>query len=228
MVLFASTAFELKALSLLQGPVTSPVPDGIWPPYEVFYLEGMLFCTGAGLRAADDVRAALDFGAEYAPDTNEWYEASPSILNGIQALALNAAAVSRYLWPGGKDTTRIARGERLRDGLSITDDSPLKNRDLRNHLEHFDERLDRFCSTLLAGRILRTYVGPIGPPPEVPTYLFRAYYTDVGVFEILGKRFEMQPLLEALQELHDRLVDCSSGRGRLARTPLPPTLPDER
>jgi hypothetical protein len=197
------------------------MPDGIWPPYEAFYLEGMLFCTDAGLRAADEVRAALDFGAQHKPDSSEWYEASLAIVNGVQALALNAAAISRYLWPSGKDGARAARGERLREGLHVADDSPLKNREPRNHLEHFDERLDDFCNTLVAGHILPTYVGPLGPDPEVPTYLFRAYYTDVGVFEILGKRFEMQPLLDALKELHERLVECGSNGRRLPRRSSP-------
>lgn len=197
--------------------MTDTVVDGIWPPYEAFYLEGMLFCTEAGLRAADDVRAALDIGAQHLPASSEWQEAALVIVNGVQTLAINAAAISRYLWPAGKDAARLARGRRLREGLRVAEDSPLKNRDLRNHLEHFDERLDAFCGTLLAGHILPAYVGPIPPTPEVPTYLFRGYYTDVGVFEILGKRFETQPILDALQDLHASLVECSSNGRRLHR-----------
>jgi len=203
--------------------MTSPVPIGILPQYVAFYLEGMLFCTDAGLRAAEEVRAALDLGAQHAPNTDEWYESSLAIVNGVQSLAQNAAAVSRYLWPSGKKSAHIARGQRLLEGLGIPDDSPLKDRHLRNCLEHFDERLDHFCNTLLAGRILPTYVGPVGPTPEIPTFLFRAYYTDVAVFEILGERVQMQPILDALRELHDRLIDCSLNGGGFSRNSSPPT-----
>jgi hypothetical protein len=203
--------------------MTDKLPAGILPPYEAFYLEAMVMCTGVALRAAEDVRLALEFGAQHAADSAEWQESAESIINGIQVLALQAAAVSRYLWPVRKEELHRARGARLREGLDVSANSPLKNRDLRNHLEHFDERLDDFCQTLLAGHILPTYVGPIGPDPEVPTFLFRAYYTDVAVFEILGKRFEMVPILNAIQELNDRLVECASRGRRLPRCSVAPT-----
>lgn len=187
----------------------------IWPLHEAFYIEAMHFNTTSALDSASNVQAALEAGALYSPDSSEWQESALAIVNGVQAIALQAGAVSRYLWPSSKKPLHLARGERLRIGLGVRDDSSLYNRDLRNALEHFDERLDAFCQNLVAGRILPTYLGPLGEEPEVPTFLFRAYYTDVGVFEVIGKRFEMTPILDAIQDLHDRLVKCSSNGGRL-------------
>jgi hypothetical protein len=34
-------------------------------------------------------------------------------------------------------------------------------------------------------------------------------YTDVGVFEILGNGFEIQPIVDGLRLLHNRLVECA-------------------
>jgi hypothetical protein len=189
--------------------------DGIWPPYEAFYIEGMLFCTTAALRAADDVHAALERGSQFASSTSEWQESARAVLDGVQTLALQAAALSRYLWPARAKELHLARAARIRSGLGVSDDSCLKNRELRNALEHFDERLDEFCRTLAAGVILPTYVGPLGSEPEVPTHLFRAYYTDVGVFEVFGERFEMTPILEEVEVLHENLLEAANDGNRI-------------
>lgn len=188
---------------------------GIWPPYEAFYIEAMLFSTTAALEAASRVQSALELGSPHPPASNEWQESALAIVNGVQTIAGQAGAISRYLWPSSKKQPHLLRGERLRVGLAVRDDSSLRNRELRNCLEHFDERLDEFCQTLVAGRILASYVGPLGSEPEIPTNLFRAYYTDVGVFEVLGRRFEMTPILDEVRELHDRLSECSANSGRI-------------
>lgn len=202
------------------------IPGGIWPPHEAFYIEGMLFCTSSALRAAEDVHAALERSAEHAPSASVWQESARIILDGVQTLAVQAAALSRYLWPVRTKKLHLLRAARLRSGLGISEDCCLSNRDLRNALEHFDERLDEFCSTLVAGVILPTYVGPLGELHEVPTHLFRAYYTDIGVFEVLGERFEMGPILEEVEELHERLLAaaCNGSRipyRRIEQTPGP-------
>lgn len=189
------------------------LPDGIWPPHEAFYIEGMLFCTAAALRAAEDVHAALERGAQHSPSSPEWQESARLILDGVQTLALQAAALSRYLWPAREKEPHLSRAERLRVGLGVLNDSAIRNRALRNALEHFDERLDEFGRSLMAGVILPTYVGPLGPEPEGPAHLFRAYYTDCGVFEVLGERFQMIPILDEMRKMHERLL-MAADRGR--------------
>ena len=195
-------------------------PRGIWPPHEVFYLESLLFCTAAALDAADVVREALDAGADRSPSSREWQECALSIVNGVQTLVTQAGAVSRYFWPARDREPHRSRAAKLRAGLGVGDHSPLQNRELRNHLEHFDERLDEFCAQFVAGVILPTYVGPLNES-EVPIHLFRAYYTDIGVFELLGNRYEVQPVLDAIRELHNRLRTCIDGGSRLPDTPAP-------
>lgn len=48
------------------------------------------------------------------------------------------------LAPRIKSSLAQARGKRLRERFGIQEGSPLQSRELRNALEHFDERLDDF------------------------------------------------------------------------------------
>ena len=191
------------------------IPGGIWPPHEAFYLESMLFSTNTAIRASNDVHAALQSGADVSASSTEWQQCARSIIDGIQTIALEAAALSRYFWPARSKEPHASRAARLRNGLGVGERSALRDRALRNKLEHFDEQLDRFCLGLTAGVILPTYVGPMPAEPEVPTNVFRAYYTDAGVFEVLGSRFEIQPLLDAILDLHDVLLGCVSSGYRI-------------
>jgi hypothetical protein len=69
-----------------------------------------------------------------------------------QDLLQHAAAMSRILWPpagkSGPKTTRAKnRGDHLRARLEINESHILKSRTLRDHLEHYDERLDDWAET---------------------------------------------------------------------------------
>ncbi len=78
-----------------------------------------------------------------------WYSA--------QSLLVAVANISKLLWPApsrrraGENTEAFeefkkaqqANAKSLRESLSIDDSSPLKNRKLRDHFEHLDERIAR-------------------------------------------------------------------------------------
>ena len=188
---------------------------GIWPPYEAFYIEAMVFCTTTALQAEARVSQHLELGATFAPESPDWNSSAYAIVDGIQVIAQQAAALSRYFWPSRSHEPHKSRAIHLRQGLAVSDDSPLQNRDLRNHLEHFDERLDEVATTGLVGVVLPTYVGPRLEDPQVPATLFRAYYTDTGEFEVLGHRFAMQPIADEITLLDARLRECARNGMRL-------------
>lgn len=198
--------------------MASHTDPSIWFPHEVFYLEALLYCTTAALRAGRDVQSALKTGSRHTATTPEWQRCAFAIMNGVQTITIQAAALSRYFWPSSKAPTSRARAQRLREGLGIGERSPLRSRELRNRWEHFDERLDAFCKEHRAGVVLPSYVGPKPPESEVPTIAFRAYYTDVGEFEILGDRFDVPMVLTAIEEVHIRVVSCLDRGGRIPRS----------
>jgi hypothetical protein len=126
---------------------------------------------------------------------------SHAVLDELQNIIAQGAAVSRYFWPADKD--HEARGRELRQQFKVTEDSPLKSRDLRNMIEHFDEKLDHYLAKGIVGQIIPHYFGPEGRSSDVPRHFFRAYFINVGVFEILGKRYQIEPIAKELWRLHE-------------------------
>jgi hypothetical protein len=135
------------------------------------------------------------------------------VLNHLQNIIVQGAALSRYFWPVRKGHER--RGAHLRQALNITDDNPLRSRDLRNAMEHFDEKLDQYLSTGIVGNVLPQYFGPLPKNDGVPSHIFRAYYIDVGQFELLGRRYEVEPIANELLRLNEALTKCDREGGRL-------------
>ena len=135
------------------------------------------------------------------------------ILNHLQNAIIHAGAVSRHFWPskgkGAAARKTLARGALLRRKLEIEDSNPLADRRLRNAIEHFDERLDAYLINGIVGIIVPHYVGQSFEPSGVPGHIFRAFYTDSLVFEIIGERYEIPPLIDALHRLEASLESKS-------------------
>jgi hypothetical protein len=171
------------------------------PPYRVFYTLSISFCTASAVRSIQAVADVMEhLESVVGADPLENID-SHAVLDELQNIIVQGAAVSRYFWPSNKD--HDARGRQLRRQFQVTEDSPLKSRDLRNMIEHFDEKLDHYLAKGIAGYIIPHYFGPQGKRDGVPEHFFRAYFVDVGVFEILGKRYEIEPIARELWRLHE-------------------------
>jgi hypothetical protein len=177
---------------------------GIWAPYEAFYIHAMLFNTRSAVTSIEWISTALEQVSRNLSDDALAQLDRSSMLCELQNIVLQSAALSRYFWPVRKG--HEARAEQLRDAFDVADDNPLKNRDLRNEIEHFDERLDSYISNGIVGYIFPEFVGPLPESDGVPTHIFRAYYIDAGVFEMLGKRYEIEPIAHEILRVHDRLL----------------------
>lgn len=191
---------------------TQPESDDfeIYPYLEVFYIVSLLFCTESALASAKWVADLLKSyrGKEYD------FPPQPA-LDRMQNIALQGAAISRFFWPSGKKYQR--RGEILRAKLSITENSPLYSRDLRNRMEHFDEYLDDYLRDCNSGHFIPDYFGPKPSGDRGPVRLFRAYFTNTGEFEILGSTFHVQPVVDEIARLHKVLQRSESAGSRLPR-----------
>lgn len=64
------------------------------------------------------------------------------ILDLFENIILNAGAISRFFWPSSRDEYHKDRGKKLREVYHVCDSNILRNRDMRNLIEHFDENLD--------------------------------------------------------------------------------------
>ena len=144
------------------------------------------------LRAATEMELALALNA-----TDRFWFA-------LHALVTSAANVSKLLW----ERTGAADRRALRSALEIDDDSPIRNRVLRNHLEHFDERLAKWSAEGRVGLVdiqivsTRSELGE-GSAREV----MRVFETETWEATFYDERFEIRPLVAELERLHHRVDD---------------------
>lgn len=188
----------------------------IWPPHEAFYIQSLLFNTRSAVASAERVSSYLHGGASDQDDAEESISAH-RILDELQNIVQRGSAISRFFWPSrtGPKGMHEKRGAFLRKSLEISEESPIQDRELRNALVHFDERLDNYLNQGVVGHIIPEYVGPLPDKQEVPVHRFRAFYVDTGEFEILGDRFAMQPLVDEICRIHQALRICDEKGCRL-------------
>jgi hypothetical protein len=187
----------------------------IWPPYQAFYIQSMLFNAASATRSVTQINALMATVMKNSPE--DPFTALPAslFLSELQNLIVHAAALSRYFWPV-RDNHEW-RGIQLRSVFQISDDSPLRSRDLRNSIEHFDEKLDRYLENGIVGHILPEYIGPFVESDGVPVHLFRAYYVDTATFQLLDKRYEIQPIANEIGRLYEQLRKRDSSGGMFGR-----------
>jgi hypothetical protein len=65
----------------------------------------------------------------------------------------------------------------------------------------------------------KSYQSMLGPPNNQTVYrfIFRAYYIDTGIFELLGKRFNISPLATEVMHVQAQLQKRDLEGGRLSK-----------
>jgi len=191
------------------------VEGKIWAPFETFYIQAMLFNCQSALQSIARISSVFE---KLPQDVKEEHLLSlpvHAILNELQNVVIQGAALSRYFWPVRKG--HEDRGRQLRQALAIGDDSPLHDRNLRNAIEHFDEKLDVYLSSGLVGYIFPEFVAPRPRPRKdgVPDHFFRAYFIDCGVFQLLDGEYEIEPIALEIHRISAALKDADENGSRL-------------
>ncbi|MBX8530299.1 hypothetical protein K5D32_11530 [Pseudomonas cichorii] len=189
----------------------------ILTPYEAFYIQSMLFNTTSAFQScsiAEKIMQKISTG-EIDPQ-----EKKDILLDCLQNVVNQSGAISRYFFPsrdGVKGTDRKTihrdRGQYLSRVFGVKDDSPLMNRALRNSIEHFDERLDLYLQEGIVGYIFPSLILPEPEESDVPHHIFRAYYLKEGIYQVLGERYEIQPIVDEVARIHDLLVKFDGNGG---------------
>lgn len=184
----------------------------IWPQHEAFYIQSMLFHTRQACISIDFLGGLVSrLSSNRKAGSTSDFDCSAA-LDSVQNLVFRAAAISRYFWPTGKQFE--SRGDRLRAAFEVKEDSPLRNRDLRNAAEHFDERLDTYLKTGIAGYVIPEWFGPLQEREE-PTHYFRAYFINTGCLRILDQEFFVPPIANEVVRVHNLLVTFDQNGGRM-------------
>ena len=170
------------------------------------------------LNAIRQINAALTAStSRQSPSLDQALEDNPEVFRGIHSFLTHASNVSRILWPPGprkrneesqpeyKARQRQAkeRGLVLRAWLGIPNDKhSMKDRTLRDHLEHVDERLDDWQATSSRRMLLQDYIGPPdGIEGIEPRDRMRSFDPKTRLFHFRGHRFNIQSLATAIDQL---------------------------
>jgi hypothetical protein len=130
-----------------------------------------------------------------------------------KALVHHAAAVSRIFWPPGsrdKHARQRAhrRGEALRRLLAIPSNHTIQARTLRDHFEHFDERLDEWAERSKNRDIVRRLLGPrsaIGGDAIQDEDIIDHYDPATKVYAFRGEKFDIQLIAAGLDDLYAKI-----------------------
>jgi hypothetical protein len=115
---------------------------------------------------------------------------SDGIWFAIHALLSAAANVSKILWP--PNTAFAQRGEELRRALEVGPDSMIQHRDARNHLEHFDERIETWYEASRDRNFVDTNIGPLGMIPGIEVGdMMRSFDPSTGILHFRGDSWDI-------------------------------------
>ena len=182
--------------------------DGILPYHEVFYIRSIRFSAGRAISAFAKFHERLSsHGSE--TDTEE-------VIFTLQEALGHSAAASRFFWPVSDDKLAVARGQNLRTTFALDETDPLfQVRLIRNAVEHFDERLDRFCSRDPAGSFFDLILGADALVDEQATHVLQLVDPEAETIVLFGKKHSYAGLEDSIRRIHDLSRRMDEGGGRL-------------
>jgi hypothetical protein len=190
---------------------------------QIFQTEIVRQCNFA-LLAENDLRQSFQnmttfragAGVNISAEMNRfWYSA--------QALLVAVANISKLFWPArprarkGEDgealkeytTIRMEDAKTLRKSLNVDDSFPLKNRKLRDHFEHFDERIARLPDS--GFNYVDVNISPSNGIQIDNVIIMRNYDLDNHALEYHGESPEeaailtLEPVMAAIKTLREEL-----------------------
>jgi hypothetical protein len=128
------------------------------------------------------------------------------VWGSIQSILVAAANVSKILWPVKKSSKK--RGEHLRKLLSVDESNLLYVRTIRNHFEHYDERIEDWFNknNSLVYRDLR--INPFEPRPwSFPQFFHRSYNPVSKKLSFRGETIDLARVINSLLEIREKCQD---------------------
>ncbi len=113
--------------------------------------------------------------------------------------------VSKVFWPSRADGDwATQRGERLRSKLGVSGQYAIARRQLRNHLEHYDTRLDKWATDNRRSGYADSNIGPAtGFRPNV----MRNYDPKSETYAFQGESYDLADFHSEMMSLREQVVD---------------------
>jgi len=144
------------------------------------------------LKAADRLAAVIKHGAD---PIDTW--------SAVQLILIAAGNVSKILWPPRKSSA--LRGEILRRQLDVDDNSPLSDRNFRNHFEHYDERIEDWLASQNTSVYTDWIIGPpMGFARQFPSNVHRGYDYTTQTLTFRGESISLESIVKALDEIRQK------------------------
>jgi len=188
---------------------------GIHPPYEAFYIRSIIYSAGRAREAFETFTVARAVG-----DTNE------NQVSTIHEALGHSGSLSRFFWPselGGRGTKALkdlktARAKKLREAFGLTDKSPLKDRRLRDFLEHFDERLDQYLLKDSAGYFFPdANIGDLQLADDPTGHIFKLVDPTYSCFVLLGEKHFFEGIRKEVYRIYDLALEMDKSGCKLRR-----------
>ena len=122
------------------------------------------------------------------------------VWSSIQSILVAAGNVSKILWP--QEKKYAARGKRLRELLKVDDNNILSDRSLRNHFEHYDDRIEKWFKGKTSAVYSDLAIDPLkSMRRNFPTNHHRAYDPLTQTLTFRGESFDLAAVLKELKEI---------------------------
>ena len=167
-------------------------------------------------------------------DPNQRHFFYSEVFRNIHSFLTHASNVSRMFWlstPTKKKNEsdedykarllkldKVARAEALKREYSLKENSVLKNRNLRDHLEHYEERLDHWRKNSKNRNIAPENIGSLSSIRPSPDALdnMRQFDPNRNIYMFHGEEYDLQSIATAISEilsLGQNLEEKLRGRG---------------
>jgi hypothetical protein len=133
------------------------------------------------------------------------------IFRNVHSMLTHTSNISRLLWPGDKvKPSRKQRAQELRALIAVPDENHiLSDRSLRDHLEHFDERLDAWVARSGANPdFWQDFIGSwevIANYKAMDENVMRHFDPCTKTFRFQGYPWDVAEMIDAVQELRRRV-----------------------
>ena len=171
------------------------------------------------LNAIGSLNSALQqLGSGYIPDPARRMLFHAEVFRQIHSFLTHASNISRLFWPpvpkqnqsesvddyqvriGQID--KVQRAVSLRELYTIDEHHCLRSRKLRDHLEHYDERLDHWRKTSTNRNIASDTIGPRNAIVGLAdTDMMRWFDPSTNSFRFRGEEYDLQDLATAVERL---------------------------
>lgn len=189
------------------------------------YIQEIQTQCGYAIAACQAANQALQH-CRVAANGDERKFAMGEVFRHLHSFLTHASNVSKMFWPSSvsqqkdgetdedylqrlknvpKEFDRATRGAVLQELFEIEDESPLSSKLLRNHLEHYDERMDQWRAESSSQSFSSGGIAPIAAVSVLgATNSFRHFDPETMLFHFRGGEFSIQAQLTEVCKVSDR------------------------